>query len=47
MLKGRPAAAMRCRVRLSPITTKPAKMSLVNIAPYYDFWGLLREPDLI
>jgi hypothetical protein len=41
MLKGRPAAAMRCRVRLSPITTKPAKvkmfipkrMSLVNIAP--------------
>src|ERR1700730_19041812 len=46
MLKGRPAAAMRCRVRLSPITTKPAKvkmfipkrMSLVNIAPCYDFW---------
>lgn len=55
MLKGRPAAAMRCRVRLSPITTKPAKvkmfipkrMSLVNIAPYYYFWGLLCEPDLI
>jgi hypothetical protein len=56
MLKGRPAAAMRCRVRLSPITTKPAKvkmfipkrMSLVNIAPYYDFFrDLPREPDLI
>ena len=46
---------MRCRVRLSPITMKPAKvkmfipkrMSLVNIAPYYDFWDLLREPNLI
>jgi hypothetical protein len=25
----------------------PKRMSLVNIAPYYDFWGLLREPDLI
>jgi hypothetical protein len=56
MAKGRPAAALRCRVRLSPITTKPVKvkmfipkrMSLVNIVPYYDFFrDLPREPDLI
>ena len=56
MYEGPPAAAMRRRkVRLSPITTKPAKVkmfipkriSLVNIAPHYDFWDLLREPDLI
>jgi hypothetical protein len=28
MLKGRLAAAMRCRVRLSPITMKPAKVKM-------------------
>jgi hypothetical protein len=42
MLRGAPAFPVRCRVRLSPITRKPAKvemfmpnrMSLVSTAPY-------------
>jgi hypothetical protein len=47
---------MRCRVRLSPITTKPAKVKMFipkrdvfgeHCAVLRLSWGLLREPDLI